>query len=861
MNHNIIKHILIIGLAMILGTGVVNAKKSKAAPADTVPAKTEYEKLCEASSVSEGMFKVLKNKEDYYFEIPDSLFGRDMLVVNKLVRVPEELNSAGVNRGINTVNHLIRFEMDNDANKVFVREIRPLPDVPQNNAIAKSVEDNYISPIITSFKIEAFKPDSSAVVVKATDLYNGKNTSFGDVFSEINLGTSVSGDLSKIKSVKAFDNNVYAVSELTTRVVEGGEAVYVTLEVGSSIVLLPETLMERRYVSPKVGYFSEHRLRYADDQQRVGRANYITRWRLEPKPEDKEAYLGGAVVEPENPITFYLDNSMPEQWRPYIRKGIEDWNRAFEAAGFRNAIRVKQMPDNADTDDINYSTLTYAASTKSNAMGPSIVDPRTGEIIEADIIWWHNVLDILHDWIVVQTGAVNPDARHHTLPEPLIGDAMRFVACHEVGHSLGLRHNMMASAAIPTDSLRSQSFVEKLGTSSSIMDYARFNYVAQPGDGVTTLSPQIGPYDIMAIEYGYRWSGEDDPEKDYHVIHTIFNKYQGPLYDYSEAQDTRDALDPRALSEDLGDDAIKSAKYGIANLKRIVPNIIEWSTSGETGQSYDAASNLLFGVMNQWHRYIYHVLANVGGMYLDNLTIGDGKTSYHHVPKDRQRQAVQFLIDEAFTYPEWLFDSEVTKYTYLVADTPVGRIENAPNFMLKNMQAYLMWDLLADSRIVRMYENEIVNGKDAFKAADMIDMLHKSIFGPTIAGLRPSLQERALQKNYVDALITAANENAGIKMNALRSIGDEELFNHMLHHNELECPQCNAHGESTAGRRTVNFYGAQANRLGDTISLKRGELMRVRKLLKSKIPSASGDELYHYQDLVMRINTALGFNQ
>lgn len=840
--------------------------KNKSAESDTVAAKSDYEKLTDASNVSEGMFNVLKKDNDYYFEIPSSLLGRDMLVVNKLVRVPLELNEAGVNRGINTSNVMIRFELDKENNTIFARQSRVLPDVNEESAIAQSVRDNYISPMIASFKIEAYNADSTATVVKVTDFFNGQKTPFGDIFGDINLGTSANSELSKIKSVKAFENNVYAVSELTTKVVEPTGAVYITLELGTTILLLPEKPMARRFVSPKVGYFTESTITYDDNQQRVRKGNYITRWRLEPKPEDEQAYLAGELVEPAKPIVFYIDNSMPRKWRPYIIKGIEDWNSAFEGAGFRNAIKAIQLGDSVDVDmdDINYSTLTYAASTKSNAMGPSITDPRSGEIIEADIIWWHNVLDILHDWIIVQTAAVDPDARTVNLPDHLLGDAMRFVACHEVGHSLGLRHNMMASAAIPTDSLRNPEYIERLGgTSSSIMDYARFNYVAQPGDGVKTLSPHIGPYDRMAIEYGYRWYGKENVYDDYSELQKFLENYTAPLYRYCEAQDSRDALDPRGLSEDLGDDAMKSAAYGIANLKRIVPNIIEWSTTGEAGQDYDEASNLFSSIIGQWQRYLYHVMANIGGMYVENTVIGDGQATYTHVEKERQRRALQFIIDECLTHPAWLFDAEVTKYTYLVSNNPLGRVENSPSFTLKNAQGYILWDLLTDNRLVRMYENESTNGENAFKAADMMDMLHKHIFASTIAGRTPDVRERSLQKNFLDALIISANETRGVKDGSLR-LADENAhaFENMLHKDELECNHCkHLAGERTAARRIINFYGGQVNRISDAISVKRGELMQIRRLLINRIPSASRDAKYHYEDMLMRINSALGIAQ
>ena len=895
--HITFKHIAAAVLAIVLGSGACmvaaassthndpdrsflffgkKKKKGQASAAPAESAKTDYETLTDSAVTSQGMFNVIRKNKDYYFEIPLSLMDRDMLVVNKLVRVPEELNQAGVNRGINSSNIMIRFGFDPDEKKVFASQSRVVPDVDPNDAIARSVKDNYIFPFIAAFKTEAYNADSTAVVVKVTDLFDGKNDCFGNIFNDINLGTPVSSELSKIKSVKAFKDNVFAVSELTTRVVEPGGAVSVTVEVGTSIVLLPEKPMQRRLVSPRVGYFHESTLGYSDNQQRVHRRNYITRWRLEPRPEDEQAYLAGILVEPAKPITFHIDNSTPRQWRPYIRKGIEDWNSAFELAGFKNAIRVEQIPDSTDIDmdDINYSTITYAASTKSNAMGPSITDPRSGEIIEADVMWWHNVLDILHDWIVVQTAAANPDARSLVLPDSLIGDAMRFVACHEVGHSLGLRHNMMASAGVPTDSLRSPSYVEWLGgTSSSIMDYARFNYVAQPGDGVKVLSPHIGPYDRMAIQYGYRWYGKATPEEDYRECNNTIAPYTGDLYRYSEAQDSRDAVDPRALSEDLGDDAVKSASYGIANLKRIVPNIVKWTTSGEQAQNYDDASNLLSSIIGQWQRYIYHTMANVGGIYVDNTTVGDGNQTYTHVERERQKAATEFILKNVFDDTDWLFDSDVTRYTYLVLNSPIGRIENAPVYLLNNARSYVLWDLLSDNRIMRMYENVDANGKQAFAPSELIDMMHKQIFGPTVAGKTLTKDERSIQKNYVDALMIAANENMGLK-DAKRTLtsdehnhahadypGDKDALALLTLETPLQCYECMAAGERTAGHRQLNFYGSHANRISDAISLKRGELLRILRLLKSRIPSASRDTRSHYEDLVMRINSSLGLRQ
>lgn len=840
-------------------------KKKKSNPQDSIKVKNEYEKLTGSDSVvRRGMFNVYQKKNDYYFEIPSTLLGRDMLVVNKLQRVPAELNEAGVNRGTNYENQMIRFELDKSANKLLIRQSRPLPISPSEDAISQSVKDNYISPLIAGFKVEAYNNDSTSILIKVNDIYDGTETSINNVFTNINLGTSAIKNLSRILSIKSFDNNVVATSELTTRVTEGTTTIYVTVEVSSSILLLPEVPMTGRLDNPRVGYFTNPLTNFSDGQQRVNKKQFITRWRLEPRPEDRAAYLRGELVEPRKPIVFYIENSTPYRWRKYIKQGIEDWQVAFERAGFKNAIIAKDITEDmeVDMDDVNYSVLTYAASTKANAMGPSILDPRSGEILEADIMWWHNVLSMLQEWITVQTGVVRPEARGVALPDSLMGDAMRFVACHEVGHSLGLRHNMMGSWAFPTDSLRSKTFTDRMNsTSSSIMDYARFNYVAQPGDGIKALSPHIGPYDMFAIEYGYRWYGKQTPEEEKELLQDFLAKHTDRLYKYSEAQDTRDAVDPRAQNEDLGDDPIRSSQYGIANLKCIVSKIIQWTTTGEKGQTYEEASRLYYAVINQWNNYLYHVMANIGGIYIENTTVGDGEKTYTFVEKEKQQAALRFLLDEVLCYPKWLFDPEIAQYTYLLKNTPLGVVENAPTQVLKNAQAYVFWDLLSNNRLMRMLENESVNGKKAFTAVELMDGLHKSIFAVTERGGLPDVMTRNLQKGFVDALITAAAESEGVKVNK------KLIDNHFLF--DLQTPICScddhahrsAHTDRMGARRELNFYGSQINRISDAISVKRGELLRIKDLLQSRLGTSDVATKYHYKDLILRINTALGISK
>ncbi len=837
-------------------------KKNKKKETTEEVSKTDFEKIAsESNLVSRGMFNVYAQDGKYYFEIPVSLLQRDMLVVNKLQRVPFELNDAGVNRGTNYETQMIRFEWNKEEKKIRVRQSRPLPESPENDAITRSVRDNFISPLIADFKLEACNADSTSVIIQINDIYDGSETSINNVFDNINLGTSAVKDLSRIMSIKAFPNNIVATSELTTKVREGMSAVNVTVEVSSSLVLLPEKPMMGRLDDPKVGYFTKDLLYFSDSQQKTEEKKYITRWRLEPKPENREAYLRGELVEPEKPIVFHIENSTPYRWRKYIKQGIEDWQVAFERAGFKNAIIAKELPDSiaVNADDINYSVVTYAASSKANAMGPSILDPRSGEILEADIMWWHNVISMVQEWITVQTGAIDPKARGTKLPDEMMGDAIRFVACHEVGHSLGLRHNMMGSWTFPTDSLRSKSFTDKMNsTASSIMDYARYNYVAQPGDGVTAVSPHIGPYDIFAIEYGYRWYGLPTPEAEKDVLYDFLNKHNGRLYKYSEAQDPRSAVDPRAQNEDLGDDPVRSSELGIANLKRIVPEIIKWTTTGEKGQTYEEASRLYYAVITQWNNYLYHVMANIGGIYIENTTVGDGVKTYTYVEKEKQEASLDFLLNEVLCYPRWLFDTEISDYTFLLRKNPTGVIEYAPSQILKNTQGYIFWDLLSNDRLMRMLENELKNGKKAFTVVEMMDKMHNSIFATTIKGGTPDVMERNLQKGFLDALITAAAESEGVKINKqlTATSGNPYLFHHTpwCSHNEFAIEQA----ERMGARRELSFYGGQVNRISDAISVKRGELLRIKKLLESRRNTSDTAARYHYDDMILRINTALG---
>ncbi len=801
-----------------------------------------YQEIIDSSRCQRGLFSIYENKGDYYFEIPDSLIKRDFLIVNRILKVPYELNDAGINKGINYKNTLIRFEIDKSSNRLFIRNVRPKPHHPESDFIAHSVHENFISPLMGFLKIDAYKPDSSAVLVKVNDLYNGTSTLFNNLYKNISIGGNINKDLSRITKARAYDNNIAVVSELSTKVDEGHASVFLTVESVSSLVLLPEKPMTGRFLSPRVGYFTVPYTFYSDNQNNVDKKELITRWRLEPK--DKAAYLRGELVEPKKPIVFYLDKSTPKQWRKYMKTGIEDWQKAFEKAGFKNAIIAKEFSDEIDPYDINYSSITYVASEKMNAMGPSVYDPRSGEIIQADIIWWHNVLSMLRNWIIIQTGATQPDAQLWNLSEDLLGDAMRFVACHEVGHSLGLRHNMIASSLFPVDSLRSNNFVKKWGTSTSIMDYSRYNYVAQPEDGVEVFSPQIGIYDLFAIEYGYRWTEKQSPYEEEAFLAEMLSRHPENVYRYSEAQDPRSAVDPRAQTEDLGDNPVKASQYGIANLKRLMPKVIGITATGKPQQGYTEAGRLYYAIISHWNNLVYHPLANVGGIYLENITRHSQNQTYTFVPKDIQKQSVQFLIRETIADTDWLFESDLNRYTFPIKSTPDGFVENAPSLLLKNAQSYIFWDLLDNKRLIRMSENEYYNGKEAFTPVELMDMLYEAVFKKSEKRKTLSVKERFVQKGLVDALIQAVSTDAVTKKSK------------SLTHNEHAA---NDNYSSRGVIRNVSFYGSLSDRISDAISVKRGLLLRIQKTIDKNRMSGDMATRYHYNDLLLRINSALSY--
>ena len=825
------------------------AKKDSTVKGNT----TAYDDFIKGAVTKDGLFKIHTIKEKIYFEIPNEVLGKDLLIVNKISSVPAQINNAGINKGMNYENKLIRFYKDEKNNKVWAKSFDPQISVNKKDNIARSVRDNYVESIIEGFEIKTYGKDS-AVVVQVNNVFNGTSKSFNNLFDNIGMGGSVRTKDSYIEEVKSFPKNVVIKSQLTTQVSEGkttAEKADLTVGTTTNIVLLPEPMVGR-FSDDRVGYFTTPKIYFSDKQQRVDNKELITRWRLEPKEQEVGKYLSGQLVEPKKPIIYYIDPATPKQWQQAIIDGVHDWNKAFEKAGFKNVISAR-LPDpedkEFDVDDVRYSVITYAASSMANAMGPSVVDPRTGEILESDIIWWHNVMTLLQSWMRVQTGIIDPEARGNVFPDAKMANAIRFVSSHEVGHTFGLKHNMGSSFAYSVEDLRKPDFTEKMGgTAPSIMDYARFNYVAQEGDGVKQITPKIGVYDEFAINFGYRWTGKSSPEEELSITKSWIDKHDGdPKYFYGEQQS--ETIDPRSQSEDLGNNAMKAGEYGIINLKKTIPNIIEWST--KDGETYEEAKAFYNQVINQWYVYNTHTLANIGGFYLTPLVKGSKMKSYIPVPYQTQKEALNFLKKNILTLPKWLFINPLKDVLKPTKNTPAGAVEQSPYNIFRERQAAILYNLLHDERLLRILEAEFLQTEGNEKimtVAELFDDLRKFIFDKSLKNRSLTIAERMTQKNYVDALI--------IDVGRIYEKTEKGIFGKMpmicdyAHHN-LE-------DKHSIDEQNLTMYFSGMKRLSEVGSAKRAELIKVKKIIL--VAKNTGDEATrnHYEDMLIRLNKALG---
>ena len=714
-------------------------KKKKAEPAGTPQV---------ASKIQNGLFTVTKTGNDYFFTVPDSLLNREFLVTVRYTSTPAGTGKYG---GELANQQTIYFQKSADG-KLLLRSrllVNTADSVDKiNRAIVISNED----PIIAGLKIESSADNASKV--KVNTLFLEDNEALGmPRYAKQAMGLQAfQTNLSYIESIKTFPLNTEirtvktwtgnSSSNYSTRAT--GKS---TIGLNVSFVLLPKKPMARRLFDARVGYFTDDFVYFSDNQQRVEPKRFITRWRLEPKDSaDAEKLKRGELVEPKKPIVYYIDPATPKQWRPYLIQGVNDWQKAFEKAGFKNAIMAKEWPENDSTmsmEDARYSCIRYLASPIENAYGPNVHDPRSGEILESHICWYHNVMTLVHDWYMIQAGTLDEAAQKMKYDTDLMGQLIRFVSSHEVGHTLGLRHNFGSSSTVPVDSLRSRAFVMAHGHTPSIMDYARFNYVAQPEDNIPRegIFPRIGDYDCWAIEWGYKptWNAYDDisdyREMDKLATERLKNNRRLWFGD-GETNTTNDA---RCQTEDLGDDAVKASYYGILNLKRELPLLPKW-----TYEASDVnASNLedmYDQVVNQFVRYCNHVIRNIGSIYKDFKTVDQQGAVYTDEPRQKQEAAFKFVKENILTQPKWLID-----VSYM------DRIASNKQAFINRLGVRFMNTLSGASLINRL--------TDTYAASDYLPALVSATFAELTSGSKPSSYRMALQRALVDNLIAYYGAN------------------------------------------------------------------------------------------------------
>ena len=642
----------LIFIILLTQTSHINAQKNK----KEVPIKS-IDSLTFKMSKQEGLITTYQKESKVFFEISKGLLDEDLLMVTRFVRLPANYQ-AYLNAGSKTSQQLIHFKKK--GSRILLTQESYVNIADQKDPISLSVALNNFPPILAVFKIKNIENDRYLIDVSSyfNDDSPGFNIIRKGLKKEYGIGNP-DGKRSYIDTLKSFPKNTEIRHTLTykaTSAPRSNPTSTLSFQINHSIIALPENPMQIRYADERVGWFSLKKYNYSSEALKSDRIEIIRRWRLEPS--DKEAYDNGELVSPIKPIIYYLDPATPMKWRPYFKKGVEDWAAVFEKAGFKNAIIAKDPPSKEEDpqfspEDIRYSTIRYVATTTRNATGPSVSDPRSGEIIESDIIWYHNHLRSYRNRYLLETGAANPKARTLDTPEKEIGEMMRRVISHEVGHALGLPHNMKASSAYPTDSLRSGSFTQKMGIATTIMDYARFNYVAQPGDENIRFVRQLGPYDDYAIEWGYRYFSNQTPESEKVLLNEVVDqKSMNPLYMFGSGGN-----DPDTQTENIGDDPIKASEYGLKNLKVVAENLENWTTT--EGQSYEDLNELYNELISVYRRYIYHVIRMVGGVNETLLNKGQDNIPYKNVNREEQRLALSFLDVHLWTTQNWLMQKSL----------------------------------------------------------------------------------------------------------------------------------------------------------------------------------------------------------
>ena len=854
---------------------IIWKKKGKKKEKVEVKKETPYEKFFKGKKCEtvKGLIILHKMDNKIYFELPLSLLGKDMLIGSTVTEITNN-GFANVGEKPHEPMHVMFTRTDSTIN---LRQVT-CAYMSKDRNLQERIKTSMMPAIIENLAIKAYSPDSTAVVIDMTNFLLSDNEQLNPfsayapvTWSGAWIEKEFKRNNSQIAKIKAFDDNVSVQSSLTYSVSLRDKRSYYwykepfTAVMTRTFLLLPEEPMRPRLADPRINIFWQGYSEFSNEGNGMKPLYYANRWRLEPK--DEAAYRRGELVEPKKPIVFYIDNAFPEMWKPYMKYAVEVWQKAFENIGFKNAIIAKDFPTDDpefDPDNLKYSCIRYSPSSVANAMGPSWTDPRTGEIINASVYVYHNVIKLVQDWRFLHTAAVDSDVRKVVLDDEIIGDCIRYVVSHEVGHCLALMHNMSASAAIPVYSLRSPSFTQKYGTTYSIMDYARNNYVAQPGDkekGVRLTPPELGLYDMFSISWLYRpLLDAKTPEDEVPTLSKWISEKSGNLaYRYGKQQ-FRTRLDPSSVEEDLGDDAMKAGVYGIKNLKIILANLNGWV--GKDDPDYRFRLNMYNEVIYQYFRYLNNVLMNIGGIYMNERYDGDVLPSYTVVPRKDQRRAVKFLLDQMKDM-DWL-DAKEMQEGYPLRGNIASYLQDEIFFAMIKQIGNVM--ICASKSL----------GEDVYTAEDYMKDIYDYVWAPTQQGKTLTSIEKLMQIN----LLTTIMDQAGV-------VSEQKGTPFALAGNMIRIPEVMkeqsraAYGlisEEFAGiysnlERLVPFESEdllrQAERMGfdsyvgvtapyiPTGHIYFDVLKKTLSLLKSKVNTGSTDTKQHYKLLIYKIENAL----